>query len=144
MDEILVRYMHFIGIILLSSGLVATHILTGWQLNKQQFKSLRIADAVYGLGAVLVLVAGVLLIVSVGKPAEFYSKNPIFHVKMTLFVVMALLSIYPTIYFIKNRSFVGETIQIPKKIVMIIRAELTLLLIMPLLAALMARGVGLA
>lgn len=144
MDEILVRYMHFIGIIFLSSGLVATHILAGWQLNQQQFKSLRIADGVYGLGAVLVLIAGVLLIAKVGKPAEFYSKNPILHIKVTLFVIMGILSIFPTKYFLQNRKFVGDSIQVPKKIIMIIRAELTLLLVMPLLAALMARGVGLA
>ncbi|WP_440903196.1 DUF2214 family protein [Catenovulum sp. SX2] len=144
MDEILVRYMHFIGIIFLASGLVASHILAGWQLNQQQFKSLRIADGVYGLGAVLVLIAGVLLIASVGKPAEFYSKNPVFHVKMTLFVIMGILSIFPTKYFLQNRKFAGDSIQVPKKIIKIIRAELTLLLVIPLLAALMARGVGLA
>lgn len=144
MEEILVRYMHFIGIIFLASGLISTHVLAMGELTASQFKRVVFTDAVYGIGALLVLIAGILLLVKVGKPAEFYTKNPVFHAKITLFILMGILSIFPTRYFLKNRKFSGASIQIPKKIIMIIRMELLLLLIMPLLASLMAKGVGLS
>lgn len=143
MEEILVRYLHFIGIIFLASGLVSTHVLASGELNANQFKRVVFTDAVYGLGALLALIAGVLLLVKVGKPAEFYTKNPVFHAKITLFVIMGVLSIFPTRYFLKNRKFSGDSIQVPKKIIMIIRMELLLLLVIPLIATIMAKGIGL-
>jgi putative membrane protein len=79
----------------------------------------------------------------VGKPAVYYSKNWIFHTKITSFLMVGLLSIYPTIFFIKNRKGnPEEVVAVPKSIFWMLRFELTLLLIIPLLAGLMARGVG--
>jgi putative membrane protein len=78
-----------------------------------------------------------------GKPSLVYSKNWIFHVKITLFVTVGLLSIYPTVYFARNRKGdPDEAVTVPKLVVWVIRFELLLLFIIPLLAGLMARGIG--
>jgi putative membrane protein len=53
------------------------------------------------------------------------------------------LSIYPTVFFIKNRKGNPvETVAVPTLIFWLLRIELLLLFIIPLLAGLMARGVG--
>ena len=36
-------------------------------------------------------------------PVEYYSSNWLFHLKVTIFIVMALLWIHPTRFFSKNR-----------------------------------------
>lgn len=101
-------------------------------------------DGVYGLAAVVLLAAGLTLwLGSFGKPAEFYSKNWIFHLKLALFLGIGLLSIYPTVFFLKNRKGnPEEVVTVPSKIFWMLRLEIVLLFIIPLLAGLMARSVG--
>ena len=75
--------------------------------------------------------------------AVVYSKNWIFHTKIGLFMIIGLLSIYPTVFFLKNRKGnPEEKVQVPSVVFMMLRLELLLLFIIPLLAGLMSRGVG--
>ena len=74
--------------------------------------------------------------------------NSLFHAKLGLFVLVGLLSILPTVVFIKWRKTV-KVGQVPdpttrqmRLVIWSIRIELLLLLVIPLLATLMARGYG--
>src|SRR5690606_32229078 len=96
----------------------------------------------YGLGAMITLSFGLLLWLVVGKPAAFYSSNPIFIAKVGLFVVVGLMSIYPTVFFMKNRNNTAAIITLPKTLLITKRLELLFLTVLPLLAVLMARGIG--
>jgi putative membrane protein len=142
--EILVRYIHFISIFALVSTVVAEHLLLKKEMTRAEISRVSRIDAVYGLAAILVVTAGLILWFSgIGKPSVYYSRNWIFHLKVTMVVLVGLLSIYPTVFFIKNRKGnPSDLIIIPSVIFMLIRIELLLLLLTPLLAALMARGVG--
>jgi len=142
--EIFLRYVHFICIFIIFSTLVSEHLLLKKELARQEIGRLAKIDAVYGIAALALLSAGLTLwLGSVGKPAVYYSKNWVFHTKLTLFLLVGLLSIHPTVFFIRNRKgSPEETIQIPKSVFMALRAELALLVIIPLLAGLMAKGVG--
>lgn len=141
--EIIIRYFHFIGIFSLFAGLVAEHLLIGKSMTRGELKRLSIVDSVYGASSAIVLISGLLLWFVVGKPADFYTQNAVFHTKILLFVITALLSIYPTLYLIKQRKGNSEElITLPKSVVMIIRVELLILAIIPLLAVFMSKGVG--
>jgi putative membrane protein len=142
MEDILVRTLHFLGIFILVSTLVAEHLLISKQMDLKTFKKLVAVDGIYGVGAVLTLVGGLLLWFAVGKPQEFYTANWIFHLKVTLFVAIGILSVFPTYYFLHNRKTTAELIEIPNYIVVVIRIELALLVVIPFLATSMARGVG--
>lgn len=142
MADVLVRYLHFIGIFCIVGSLVSEHLMLAPRLTRAQIRKLAIIDSVYGLGAILVLGAGFLLWFVVGKPASFYTQNWVFHFKVTLFVVMGLLSIYPTLFFRRNQKGDGDVVEVPKQVVMLIRLELLLLMLIPLLAVMMARGIG--
>ena len=143
MEELFVRYLHFVGFILLASMLVAENLLLARSLDNRTLKKLAAIDGIYGLSAVITLGAGLTLWLGVGKPAEFYNANPIFHIKVTLFVVVALLSIYPTIFLLKHRNTSAAELSVPAPVVLVKRLEVVFLLLIPLLAVLMARGVGL-
>lgn len=142
MEEIFVRYLHFLGILVLTSALVAEQLLIKVKMDLKSFKKLILIDAIYGFGALLTLTAGSLLWLYVGKPAEFYHSNYIFHIKLTVFVVIGLLSAVPTIYFLRNRKQSSDFINLPNYIVTILRVELFLLIILPFLGTLIARGIG--
>jgi putative membrane protein len=142
--EIILRYLHFISIFTIVSTIVAEHLLLKKTLSRAEISRLARIDAVYGLAALTLLTAGLTLWLSgVGKPAAYYSKNWIFHTKLTFFLTVGLLSIYPTVFFIKNRKGnQQEMVNVPKTVFWMLRLELLLLFIIPLLAGLMARGLG--
>lgn len=143
MAEILVRYVHFIAIIMLSASLVVEHLLLSVDHSANRLRRLAAVDAIYGISALTVLAAGLLLWFVVGKPSAFYSQNWVFHLKLSLFGAIALLSIYPTIFFLRNRQKNPQEVRVPKVIVNLVRVELTLLFFIPLCAVFMARGYGL-
>jgi putative membrane protein len=143
--ELILRYLHFISIFAIVSTLVAEHLLLKKEMTRSELDRIARIDGVYGIAALTLLGAGLTLwLGEFGKPAVFYTKNWIFLTKLTLYIFIGLFSIYPTVFFLKNRKGKAEELlPIPKIIFWLIRLELLLLFIIPLLAGLMARGIGL-
>lgn len=54
-------------------------------------------DMIYGIAAVVVLATGLARVLLGAKGAGWYVSQPLFHLKITLFVVGGLLSIKPTL-----------------------------------------------
>ena len=141
MEDIFFRYIHFLGILGVASTLVAEHLLLKPEMTVAEMRRIALIDGLYGLSAVTVLVAGLTLWLVVGMP-DYYAANWIFHLKLGVFVLIGILSLWPTLFFLKNRKQTEGVIAVPSKMILVIRIELTLLAIMPLLAVLMARGYG--
>lgn len=144
--EIILRYVHFISIFAIVGSLMSEHLLLKKEMTRQEVGRIARIDAVYGIAALSLLAAGLTLwLGSIGKPAVFYTKNWIFHTKLTCFILIGLLSIYPTVFFIKNRKGnPDELVKTPPLVFWMLRIELLLLVIIPLLAGLMAKGIGLS
>lgn len=141
--EILLRYLHFVSIFAIVGALVSEHLLLKKQMTPAELNRISRVDAVYGLAALSLLAVGLTLwLGGAGKPTEFYSKNWIFHLKLTLFATIGLLSIYPTVFFLKKRKSIEPLVTIPASVFWLLRLELLLLFIIPLLAGLMAKGNG--
>ena len=145
MAEALVTYLHYLGFMVLFAALVAQHLLFVTEANPQQIKRLIILDGMYGGAAILVLLTGLGKVFWVGKPAIFYAQNGLFHAKVTLFVIVALLSIWPTLVFFKARkrsaNLPPDTLMpLPAKIRLVQRIELLAVVLLPLLAVFMARA----
>ncbi|MEQ8954736.1 MAG: DUF2214 family protein [Gammaproteobacteria bacterium] len=139
----LFRYLHFLAIIGLVGALVIENMAIKRSITGEDARNLARVDAVLGISATAVLLFGVVLWLWVGKPPEFYSENPLFWAKLALFGVVFLLSVYPTVFFLRHRKGERDTIIVPVAVLRLIRAELILLPMIPLLAFLMARGIGL-
>ena len=144
--EILLRYVHFISIFAIVGSLASEHLLLKKELTRRELLRISRIDAVYGAAAITLLAAGLTLwLGGFGKPTEFYSKNWVFHTKITLFLTVGLLSIYPTVFYLKqSKGNPEERVLIPSKVIMMVRIELLILFIIPLIAGLMAKGIGLS
>lgn len=142
--EILLRYLHFISIFAIVGSLTSEHLLLRKTLTRAEIKRLAAIDAVFGIAATVLVIVGLTLwLGGFGKPSVYYTKNWVFHTKITLAIILGLLSIYPSVFFVKNRKGdPHEIVNVPGKIFWMIRFELLLLFIIPLLAGLMAHGVG--
>ena len=143
-ELIIIRYLHFIGVFAVVGAIIAEQFIISKDMTRKEVKLISKIDTIYGFGAILVLIAGILLWFSVGKPAPFYTRNWIFHTKLTLFIILGLFSIYPSIFYMKKRngSNPNEKIFVPKTIIILLRLELLLIIIMPILATLMSLGIG--
>ena len=115
-------------------------ILIKPSLLRSELKKLSRIDAIYGIAAITAVGAGLTLWFGVGKGAAFYD-NPVLHIKVAMVIVVGLLSIIPTVYFIRNgKGDQAATLTIPGRIRKLVIFQLLLLAIVPLLASLMANG----
>ena len=145
----LVAYVHYLGIILCFGSLLFERICLKTNLNKKEAISMIIADVIYGIAGLAILVTGILRVKYFGQGAEFYTSNPVFWIKVTLYIIVGLLSLYPTTTYIlwaiplsKNKLPIISK-NLVSRFKLIITTELVGFAIIPLFATLMARGVGL-
>lgn len=143
-SEQIFRYIHFSGLFLLAGTLLCEWILLGASATRKELGRLSRIDLAYGIASIIAVAGGLTLwLGGVGKPATFYSENPVFLIKIAIVVILGLLSLPPTIFFIQQRKGdPDETINIPVYIRWCIHLEVALLLVVPMLAVLMARGTG--
>ena len=142
--ELAFRYLHFLGILTLAGALIGQVVLMRPQPERRTIRTLGTLDKIYAISVIVVLGAGLTLWFWVGKPAQFYQLNPLFHSKTTLFLIIGVISIYPTVFFNRERKGEAEeTVTLSPLLRASVWVELALLAAMPLLATLMARGIGL-
>lgn len=142
MLDLLIRYLHLIAVVVLIGAVIIENMAAGKEISAEDARNLAKVDAVYGISAGVVLLCGLALWLWVGKPSAFYTANPVFHAKLALFVIVALLSVYPTLFFIRHRKTEQEKLTVPVAVIRLLRLELVVLAIIPVLAYLMARGIG--
>lgn len=141
--EILFRYVHFLGLVLTAGTLLAEMLLVRKKLNGFELRRLAMLDGAYGMSVTILVAGGFLQWFMGAKPSFFYTHNPVFLLKVGLVVLIGILSIYPTVWFIKNRKTPeAQVVDVPGSVRVLIRLEAALVLVIPLLAVLMARGVG--
>lgn len=117
-------------------------------LTVAEARRIQRVDLIYGIAAGLVLLAGLLRVFYFEKGAGFYGISPLFWVKMAAFVLVAILSIYPTIRYIRwskalNANQAPEITEVEySRIRWLLRLEMVGLVVILFAAPLMARGVG--
>jgi len=117
-------------------------------LGLEEARRIQRVDLVYGISAGLLLVVGILRVFFFEKGVNFYSHNPVFWIKMSLFAIVGVVSIYPTIRFIKWNSALsaGQAPEIPdeefKRVRLFLHLELVGLTLILFAAPAMARGIG--
>tara|TARA_B100000131_G_scaffold297885_1_gene317051 strand:+ start:575 stop:1063 length:489 start_codon:yes stop_codon:yes gene_type:complete len=145
-----VAYVHYASITLCFGALVFERLRIKVDPNRFEAISMVIADVIYGLAGIALLVSGILRVKYFGQGADFYTHNPIFWLKVSLFIFIGLLSLYPTITYVlwaiplsKNKlPQVNSNLVLRLKTIMNI--ELIGFITIPFFASLMSRGIGLS
>ena len=143
---VLFAFLHHLAAFTLVGALAVEFVLIKQELTVATARKLAITDAVLGGAAGLLLVAGLARVFWFEKGAAYYFHNHAFLTKFSLFVVIGLLSIVPTIEFLSWRSALkqGQTPAVTapklKRLRMIIHMELAAVVIILLCAAIMAKG----
>lgn len=148
LTDALLAFLHFTAIFLLITLMAAEAVVLRPDMTPAAVRRLSIYDFVYFLSAMATLATGLLRLFYGAKGVDFYIHNPWFHAKMTVFVVIALCSLPPTFIFARWRKqsrhlpdFVPTPAEI-KKARRWVMIEAHLVILLPLCAVMMARGIG--
>ena len=145
----LFAFLHHIAAFTLFAALVVELILIGEVLTVGTARRLQVADMVFGISAGGLIVVGLLRVFYFEKGAYYYFHTWTFIAKLTLFLIIGLVSIVPTREFLSWRKAVkqGQAPSVSPDKMRALRSimhwELVGVVAIILMAALMAKGVGL-
>ncbi|MEB3248859.1 MAG: DUF2214 family protein [Merismopediaceae bacterium] len=139
-------YFHYLGFMVAFGALAIEAYTIKKDLTLEEAWRLVIADSVYGISMTIVLITGILRVMYFGKGTDYYLGNHIFYTKIAIFSLVGLFSLYPTFSFIawiktlRDRQVPDLELSQVQKLSRLIRGELVGLALIPLFAALLARG----
>jgi putative membrane protein len=145
----LFAFLHHIAAFTLFAALVVELILIREVLTVGTARRLQVADMVFGISAGVLIVVGLLRVFYFEKGAYYYFHTWTFIAKLALFLIIGLVSIVPTLEFLSWRKAVkqGQAPSVSPDKVRALRSimhwELAGVVAIILMAALMAKGVGL-
>ena len=145
-----VAYIHYLSFMLCFGALIFERVSVKINPSKEEAISVVIADVIYGIAGIALLVSGIYRVTKFGQGAEFYTQNPIFWTKITIFALIGSLSLYPTITYILwavpllKGKLPKVTSNLVSRLKLILNIELAGFALIPFLATLMTRGIGLS
>lgn len=142
----LFAFFHHVAAFTLVGALAVEFVLIRGELTLATARKLPIVDMVLGIAAGVLLVVGLARVFWFEKGADYYFHSHAFLTKLSLFVIIGLMSIVPTVEFLSWRNAVKQG-EVPlvaarklRTVRMIIHAELAAVVVILLCAAIMARG----
>ena len=145
-----VAYIHYLSFMVCFGALVFERISLKADTSRKEAISMVLADVIYGIAGVALLVSGIYRVVKFGQGSDFYSQNPVFWIKIVTFALVGSLSLYPTITYVlwaitlSKGDLPNVTQNLVSRLRLIINIELMGFASIPIFATLMARGIGLA
>jgi putative membrane protein len=146
--SILFAFLHHLAAFALLSALVVEYVLVKEELSAWSAAKILRADLVFGISAGILLAAGLVRVFYTEKGADYYFHNAAFLAKLSLFVLVGLLSIYPTLKFLRWRPELRAG-RVPAldaetrlRLRVVVHAEMTGVALIILCGVLMARGMG--
>ncbi len=142
----LFAFLHHLCAFTLVSAVAIEFALVRQELTLSSARRLQVTDIVYGIAAGALLIIGLLRVFFFEKGASYYFHSHAFLTKLSLFIVVGLLSIIPTMEFLSWRGALkaGQVPVIAAKkrrlVTGAIHGELFAIVIILLCAAIMARG----
>lgn len=149
MTSALIAYLHYVAMISIAVVLVVEYRVCMPGMTGSRIRMLARLDLLYMGVALLALGSGAARVVWFGKGTAFYLHNPVFYIKLALFLAVGLISIPPTLQYLRwvrslnsgaaNVAADYQVLRVRRHILI----ELILFALIPLMATLMARGIGL-
>jgi len=142
----LFAFLHHLAAFTVVSTLAVEFVLIRPELTLANARRLSVVDAVLGVSAGLLLIIGLLRVFYFEKGAAYYFSSHAFLTKLTVFIIVAGLSIVPTVEFLSWRKALkaGQTPVVEARKMKLVRSlihsELAGVVIILLCAAIMARG----
>ncbi len=146
--EAILAYLHILAILTMVVFISSEAALcrAEW-MNAAVVERLGRVDMVYGIAAIAVLATGVARTWWGMKGTAWYWTNPLLHLKLTLFIIVGLLSIRPTMTYARWRKALRSSGALPaeaevRKTRKQVMVQAHIIALIPLAAVFLARGFG--
>ena len=142
-------YAHELSFMVCFAALTAERLMIRPDPDQGTATKLIITDIIYGIAALALLISGIFRVLYFGQGSDFYTTNPLFWWKVGLYLSVGALSLYPTVTYIlwaiplRKGELPKVSEALATRLGWIVNIELVGFALVPLLATLMARGVGL-
>ena len=83
----IVAYIHYLGIILCFGALMFERLILKQNLSRNETIYIIIADVIYGIAGLAILITGILRVKYYGQGSEFYTVNLIFWILVALYSI---------------------------------------------------------
>ena len=146
--DALLAYLHFLAIFVLFAFLTVQAVMLRRALDEPRIRLLGRMDLWYFGAAMAALLTGFVRMGLGAKGADFYLGSWPVYVKIGLFLAVGMISVYPTLAFIRWRRALDHDAKwaLPeaeqKSIRRLVMIEVHLAALIPLFAVVMARGLG--
>jgi putative membrane protein len=141
----LFAFLHHVCAFTLVGALAIEFALIRQRLTLSSARRLQITDIVLGVAAVALLAVGLVRVFYLEKGPEYYWHSHAFLTKFSLFIIVAFVSIIPTMEFLSWHGAI-QAGQVPviapskkRLVTAVIHAELAAIVVIVLCAAIMAR-----
>ena len=141
-------YLHYVAMFVLFGFLTAEAVIIRRPPDAASVRLLGRVDLWYFGAAIAVLVTGFLRLAFGAKGADFYLSWWPVYVKVGLFLAIGMMSVYPTLAFIRWRRELDHDPAWPlpaaehRRMRCLVMIEVHLAALVPLFAVIMARGIG--
>ena len=148
MASALFAFFHHLCAFTLTACLIYEFIAYRKEITLAEARRIQRVDLAYGISAGFLLAFGLLRVFFFEKGVNFYVHSPFFWVKMTAFAMIAVLSIDPTIRYIRWNKTVREKVAPEitaveyKRTRLLLWLEMAGIFVILFAAPMMARGVG--
>ena len=142
----LFAFLHHLCAFTLVAAVAIEFTLIRQKLTLETARRLQATDLVLGIAAAALLCIGLLRVFLFEKGADYYLHSHAFLLKFSLFIILGVLSIIPTMEFLSWRGDIkaGDVpvmdAKTRRRVTIVIHSELTAIVIILLCAAIMARG----
>jgi putative membrane protein len=149
MTDLLLACLHHLVVFAIVTIPAVELALMRGRVDALRIRNLARLDATYGALAGLILVIGFARVFHGAKGSAFFLQNPVFWTKISFFALAGLVSIVPTVRLIRWKNAARrdtDFVAAPDAVASTrkwLTVELCVFVPIPLLAAAMARGVGL-
>src|SRR3546814_3504404 len=106
LSTVILPWVHYLAVFVMIGALMVQMVLLKLSNVADAVRSLVRIDRIYGIAALLVFVTGLARVWDGGKGADYYWHNGMFHGVIGLFVLAALISVMPTLRFMRWRTAV--------------------------------------
>jgi putative membrane protein len=141
--DLVLAILHHLFIFALFAVLVVELASVRRGMDATAVTRVQVIDNWYGVLAALILIVGFSRAIFAAKGWEYYAHNTFFWAKIVTFVVIALLSIPPTLAFLRwRRKSTSPADTAVAKVRPYLWIQVALFPLLPVFAAAMARGYG--
>lgn len=142
----LFAFLHHLAAFTLVAALAVEFSLIRQELTLSSARRLQVTDMVLGIAAGFLLIVGLCRVFFFEKGSDYYFHSQAFLAKFSIFILVGLLSIIPTVEFLSWNKPLRDG-QVPKVspkqlrlVTAVIHGELLAIVLILLCAAIMARG----